>query len=103
MGLVKRQHCLSSEPWFELEVPSHTTPGKTYQVLVPYPEDTADEMICSCEGFKYRGRCSHQQEAYDMLCRWTEAAGPEEQTPEQAHDYICPRCGGPTERTTEWI
>src|SRR5947207_11630292 len=104
MTLQQMQHCASLEPWLELWIPSNTTPGKKYRCLIPYPEDTWDseEVICECPGFLYRGRCRHQAEAYAMLCRWTERKGPEIQTPEQERDRICPRCLGPTERTTEW-
>jgi|ERR1017187_9968474 hypothetical protein len=97
------QHCVSAEPWFEISIGSHTTPGVEYRVKVAWPDDTQDELICECESFLYRGRCRHQQEAFGILCRWHQLEGPEEQTPAQAREHICPRCGDETIKETEYV
>lgn len=78
-----------------IEVPSHSDPDKTYVVLIPSEDE---DPICECRGFEVRGHCSHQQEALEAQCLWDEAyVDAEEQTPEQRHEQVCPRCGGPTE------
>lgn len=86
------QRCVSAEPWFEVHVPSASDESKEYRVLVPWPDDQADDLTCECMSFVHRGHCHHQQEAFDSLCRWTSVDGPEEQTKEQRHNHICPRC-----------
>ncbi len=103
VDLVQVQHCVSAEPWFEVYIPSQTTEGVEYRIMVPYPEDPAEELICECPGFNYRGYCVHQELAYAMLCRWHELDGPEQQTPEQAHDHVCPRCGDETIKESEYV
>lgn len=79
-----------------VEVPSHTIPGLTYCVDVGDLDDL-EEVICECEGYLYRGYCSHQLEAIERVCGWYEPVGPETQTLTEKHNKICPRCGGPTE------
>lgn len=96
MSIVITQYCVSIEPWFEIPVRSLTEPDQVYRVLVPWPDDQADDLICECKSFLYRGHCRHQQEAFDSLCRWVSNEGPEEQTPEQHREHVCPRCGAPT-------
>jgi hypothetical protein len=102
MGLVQRQHCLSSEPWFEIVVPSQSEEDKFYHVKVPYPDDEVDEFICECLGFVHRGHCIHQEMVDATLCQWTELDGPEVQSKSEKKSNICPRCGGETKRSTEW-
>jgi hypothetical protein len=102
MSIITTQRCLSAEPWFELYIPSSTEPQKKYRVLVPWPDDTVNDLTCECLSFVHRGHCHHQQEAFDALCRWTSIDGPEEQTFEQRHNHICPRCGGETLMEAEY-
>lgn len=101
MRLTQRQHCVSSEPWFGQDIPSQTTKGVTYRVYSPYPDDVQEELTCECQGFIFRGWCVHQQLAFENLCRWTETDGPEEQTPHERRNKICPRCGDETIKATE--
>ena len=96
MSIVMTQRCVSAEPWYEIQVPSGSDPDRVYTVLVPWPDDGVEDLMCECKGFVYRGRCSHQDEAFEILCRWTSAEGPEKQTKEQRREHVCPRCGEPT-------
>jgi len=77
-------------------VPSASDEGKEYRVLVPWPDDGIEDLTCECLSFIHRGHCHHQQDAFDALCRWTSADGPEEQTKEQYRAQVCPRCGEQT-------
>lgn len=90
------QQCVSAEPWFEIQVPSVSEEGKVYRVLVAWPDNEADDLLCECKSFIYRGHCSHQIIAFKTLCRWRSEEGPEEQTMEQRRKHICPRCGDET-------
>jgi hypothetical protein len=84
-----------------IEVPSHSEPGKVYTVLI-ISED--EDPVCECEGFEFRGHCSHQQEALAKQCHWDEGyADAEPQSDILYHEEICPRCGGPTEWYMEVI
>jgi len=90
------QTCRSNEGWQPVEIDSASDPNKTYVVLVN-PWGDPRENICDCEGYRFRGVCSHQQKAADEVCRWNEVLGfAETQTSQQASELICPRCGGPT-------
>jgi hypothetical protein len=83
----------------EVQVRSASDPNQTYLVLFQTPDETP---ICECEGYKFRGTCKHQTLAQGALCKWSSLTGPEEQTPEQRRDKVCPRCGGPTEWRMDW-
>jgi hypothetical protein len=102
MDLVHVQKCESALPWWTVDLESESEPGVIHQVMVPLPTDGIDDFICDCKGYEYRGHCRHIQEAFDNLCRWDSKGGPEQQTPEQERDMICPRCGSTTTRTTEY-
>jgi hypothetical protein len=93
MELRNFQCCEESGEMVPIEVPSHSDPDKTYTVLIISDDE---DPVCECEGYEFRGYCSHQEEALDRQCLWDEADGPEEQTPEERRNMICPRCGGPT-------
>lgn len=94
MSTSAPQRCTRNGPYTEVQVPSHSEPGKTYNVLVVDPEDP-EESICECEGFSFRGICKHLDEAVDELCYWD--SNQESQSMRQKIHHICPRCGGPTE------
>jgi len=98
MRVVEVQTCVSAEPWFEMRVESASEPGKSYRVLVAWPDDQAEDLICECPGWMFRNECRHQAIAFEALCRWSSETGPEEQTKAQKRSHTCPRCGGPTKR-----
>jgi hypothetical protein len=94
------QVCETTFGWTTVEVESHSDPEKTYVCIVQEP-DEIDEVMCDCEGYLYRGQCSHQQDALELLCLWREDRSSEKQTDEQSINRICPRCLGPTEWVVE--
>jgi hypothetical protein len=96
MSIIVTQRCVSTDPWFEIKVSSATEKDKEYRILVPWPDDEVDDLTCECLSFVHRGWCHHQEEAFDSLCRWASIQGPEEQTRDQRHNHICPRCGNET-------
>jgi hypothetical protein len=93
----KIQRCESTEPFFVQQIPSESKPGWVYEVHSIFPLDDAEEYVCGCPAFRYRGYCKHQQMAWYDRCLWTEEEdGHEEQTQEQKDKLICPRCGQKT-------
>lgn len=102
MGLIQIQRCVSAEPWFVVEVESQTTKGKSYKVVIPWPDDTEENFICECLGYIHRGYCVHQKIVSAKLCRWDEISGPEAQDDYQKQNLICPRCGDETKKTLEY-
>ena len=46
-----------------LKVKSNTTEGKTYDVT----QDRVGNLFCTCQGFKYRGKCSHIKKVSDAV------------------------------------
>jgi hypothetical protein len=97
MTLKAIQECDTHEGWTTVDVESHSNPDISYTCVIQEPDDT-EGVICECDGYIYRGSCSHQQEALELLCRWTEGEYPEP-TSEQYREKICPRCLGPTHWT----
>jgi hypothetical protein len=89
------QTCRSNEGWQPVTIDSKTDPDKKYVVLVN-PWGDSREHICDCEGYHYRGFCSHQERADAEVCRWKDTGLREAQTPVQQAGLVCPRCGGPT-------
>ena len=73
MTLRQIQRCVSTEPYFEQEVPSESQPGLVYVVLSTWPDDDVSEYTCSCPAFKYNGKCKHQAMAWDDRCLWRRA------------------------------
>lgn len=96
MPTFEAQICKSNDPWTTIHVQSNSRPDITYEVIVPYNGAPPSEYICNCEGFLFRGQCSHQTTAYDTMCGWAEFLGPEKQTEKEKENYICPRCKGQT-------
>lgn len=101
MGLINVQQCRTSDEVVPILVPSHSEPGVSYTVIIR--GDDPDDAICECEGFNFRGKCSHQQEALRLKCNWTELVGPETQNDRQRQELICPRCSGDTEWVMELV
>lgn len=100
--IKEAQYCVSTQPWFTIEVPSQSTPNLIYEVLVPFPDDPPTEFICSCQGYVHRGHCRHQAIAFGDLCGWKE--GDEEtQSEDQKTKHICPRCWGDTYEVAEIV
>jgi hypothetical protein len=94
--LTTYQTCRSNEGWQPVEIDSATTPNKTYVVLVN-PWGDPRENICDCEGYRFRGMCSHQKLASEEVCCWNAQIGfAETQNAQQERELICPRCGGST-------
>lgn len=95
MEIKPYQSCRSNEGWVPVNVASTSQKMIDYVVHV-CPWNTPRECICECAGYGYRGRCKHQEIAFDSLCRWDQLSGPEVQTEFQAKTNTCPRCGGAT-------
>src|SRR5689334_18276109 len=89
------QSCMSNAGWVPVNVMS-SDPHKPDYVVLVCPWGTANESICDCPGYSYRGSCRHQQIALESLCRWDELVGPEAQTEFHVKSNTCPRCGGKT-------
>lgn len=90
------QQCRSRDGWAPIQIASHTEEGLTYTVLTN-PWNEWEEFACDCEGYRFRGHCRHQKEAFKAMCGWHELESfPEKQTEEQRHEKVCPRCYGPT-------
>lgn len=83
-----------------VEIPSKSDPQKKYILSLPPWERKEEEIVCQCEGFDFRGFCSHQKEALRKVCDWNEFSETK-QTKEQKHDKICPICLGPTRMVLE--
>lgn len=90
--------CHSLLGWYPVSVESKSERGAWYNVWTS-PWNPPDEYICECEGYGFRGHCSHQEKAEERVCRWSSLTGPEEQTKEQRQGKVCPRCYGPA----QWI
>lgn len=103
MRIRKMHHCESLQSYFLIDVRSQSNPKLTYEVQIVDPNDSPEEWICGCEGFRFRGTCAHQRIAASMWCGWDELEGPEVQTTTQRDSEECPRCGGSTWTTTEII
>jgi hypothetical protein len=86
------------EGWQPVPVPSSST-DQSYTVLVN-PWGLAEENICECKGYGFRGTCRHQKEALDRLCAWVEGDA-DHQTTHERTQMICPKCGGRTRWTME--
>lgn len=87
--------CRSNEGWQPIEVPSSSS--DTVYVVLVNPWGNPRENICACEGYNYRGQCSHQEKAQAKLCGWDSRRSPlKPETP-----GICPKCDGPTKTEIE--
>lgn len=97
MVLKTTQHCDSLEPFYDRFVPSESRPEHFYTVRIAYPGDPPSEWTCDCPSYTYRGHCKHIDLLATMrVCSWDSETGPEEQTEEQEHNHVCPRCGNMT-------
>lgn len=96
--LVPVAKCQSLLGRFPITVVSRSDPRKAYVVWTS-PWNDVSEFICECEGYFFRGHCSHQEEAYARICRWSSDSGEEQQDATQRRARTCPRCGGPT----QWV
>lgn len=94
VNLQAFQSCRSNEGWQAVRVQSDSDDKIVYTVLVsPW---RANESICDCPGYLFRGSCKHLKRASDDVCRWTGAPG------EPRHD-ACPTCGGPLKYEVEVV
>lgn len=93
MSIVPYQACIMSPAWYPVSVLSSNGEDKYTVQVSPW---NVEECICSCEGYKYRGRCRHQAVAARTRCDWTEFQE-EQQSFDQRQEKICPRCGGHTD------
>lgn len=97
MALRHIQRCISTEPYFQQDIPSESQRNLVYEVRSVWPDDTPMDYTCSCPAFKYKGACKHQKMAWADRCLWTEEDGDaEEQTDDQRERMVCPRCGNET-------
>lgn len=95
MKIKPYQICRSAEGWIPVTVFSSTGEG-SYKVLVA-PWGHPRENICECNGYYFKQKCRHQEEAMDLVCGWTELQiGEYTQTSAQRSNMQCPRCGGET-------
>lgn len=100
LKLVPYQACRSAEAWTPVPVPS-SDGERMYTVFVsPW---AIHESICECKGYLFRGRCQHQDTAARRVCGWSELSNPQQQTPEERKEKICPKCGGSTRWEVECI
>lgn len=100
--IIPVQQCRSLDGWVPVEVPSRSEPDVRHVVLVnPWGDES--ESICQCKGYNYRGKCAHQQKAFDSICGWHQLEGPEKQRSWEEEEMICARCGGATMWTMEWV
>lgn len=88
--------CETNFGWQEVKVPSHSDPDVEYTVLF---SPWKGEPACSCSGYRFRGQCSHQDEAVEYLCLWSSADDPDWVTKigrqGEFADKLehCPECG----------
>jgi hypothetical protein len=97
MDLVPVQICRTTEGWSPVQVPSSSTKGLNYTVLVN-PYVSKREFVCDCRGFEFRGHCRHQELALVHVCWWPIVPRQPQldQTDEQRKNKVCPNCGGAT-------
>lgn len=90
--ILYRQECCKAKP-----PPFHYALSTYTQTI--WPDEPARD-ICGCKGFSFRRDCKHVKEGRELAAKesgcWHEEDSPEQQTPEQANNFQCPVCGGPT-------
>lgn len=91
-----RKACFYSKSRWVVKVPSNTSKGVLYEVTFP-PEV---KPKCSCEGFAWRGKCSHVN-LEDFECDWVEGMFPA-QTEEEKAKNLCPKCGNLLGQIATW-
>ena len=93
-------HCQSAEDW-ETTVPSksldktcHTVRWNRHGHGNP---DCQLDYSCDCQGFIFRGTCSHikQVKAQGKRCGWRQIIDGGTPTYDTAGNPTCPKCGGP--------
>ena len=82
--------------YYQQCVPTYFTEINGYEVCSEYGREW-----CTCPDYKYRKKkqgkvCKHIKQVQEKECGW-HGSYFERQTEEQEKNYICPRCGGPTE------
>ena len=95
--------CASNESWF-INVPA-SRPGSYHTVTFGrlYGREAERQgyeygYTCTCDGFSYRGTCSHahKEEARNSRCGWNGDLDPGVECARDAWgNPCCPDCGGP--------
>jgi hypothetical protein len=86
---------------FETTVPG-SKKGATYTVrfgFMPQPHPVQNDWSCSCQGFRFHGKCKHIAEvkASKARCGWNGFLDNLEPAQDARGEYCCPECGGPVE------
>lgn len=90
------QECSSRSGWLTIKVRSSQKGRTPYEVAIPpWDRELREGGVCDCEGFRFRGACSHIEKAYDEICNWNSSTG-KTQTKAQRLRRLCPQCGART-------
>jgi len=92
--LKTKQTCLAEVREAYLIHPSSSRPGVHHIVKLTIRDPSAVTVTCSCEGFRFRGTCSHAMIRMER-CNW-DADNDTAQTDAQRDTMTCPRCGSRT-------
>ena len=82
--------CKQLQGFFPLEIASESDPDKSYIVTVDPWANRSELHVCTCNAFRYKGRCKHQKKAHLQICGWNEL----DSDRKMEKEGICPGCGG---------